>query len=344
MEQLTLDFLSKSAQLILYSRLKDTISPEKLARVKTPKKPSQFQLRFPQPFEFDSQIPPGWSNTDHKLMVLEFFLKKKSTDTSYSFPPKKPDPNAETEKYLVEQWNFELSEPNDRKRKSTVDSYDALYTKLTILMRTISTLTANLPLFRTFLTDTSSSLHQHFTLDYSIHFSFRSLNSWHPLVHEESLLSCYTNQDLVLPGRVFSFKVNYTKHLKFLQKFVQENACTFGFPRVSSNEKLAAMDYMKRTRRFLSDDIDFEETRQPKATAHRHSVDMTRKGMFSFGKAGGTAMDSTRYSPQGQSGSLGLAQWGSKNISEDNHSPMDSIFGTSSPIETQKPPKFLLGG
>lgn len=348
MEQLTLDFLSKSSELILYNRIKDILEHEKRTQPKKPKNPLQFQLKFPQLSNFDEKIPPKWTSSNHSLLVLEFYLKKKPAEEPYTFPPKKVEVNTDTESYLVEQWNFELSEPNDSKRKSTIDSSDTLYTKLTILLRSIATLTQTLPLGRAFLGDPSNVLHQHFDLDYKIKFSLNLLSSWHSIVTEESLLACYTNEDLVIPGRVFSFKVNYTKHLKFLDKFITNNPTLMpDFHRQGSNEQYPWLDEAgKRKRRFLSDDVENTGVPAPRTMVHRrshHNIDVNHQRMFSFGKGGGADPSLRKLStPNRNSGSVGLAQWGSRNISEENHSLADSIFGSDSPIETQVPPKFFL--
>ena len=334
MEQLIFDFLSKSCELILFSRLRDKRSKEALKQPTNPKNSTQFQLKFPQLFNFDSKVPPEWVSSDHRVLVLEFYLKRNnsSKEQAYSFPPKKSEPkdDSNVETYLVEQWCFELSEPQDHKRKYTVSSYDSLYTKLAILMRSLSTLSATVPLSRAFLNDSFSVLHQNYSMDYSIKFNFRLLSSWHPTVHEESLLANYTNQDLVLPGTILSFKVNYTKDLKFLQKFVESPARSLGFNRVSSNDKLEALEYINKRERFLSDDIDIKEPRRARNNANRNSqghIDMSQKMNHKF-------------SPRDRSESMGLAQWGSKEVSEGNFSPIDSIFGTNSPIETQKASKI----
>ena len=202
MENLIIDFLVSASELILANRVLGAKSSSDTSAKHSSS--ASFNLNFPAKFNFKPKIPSEWSSSVHKILVLEFYLKSKEGDAMCL----DKDHNL-----LVEQWNFELSEPDDQKRKLTMESTEQLKLKLTVLLRTISTLSIALPLYRSFLQESGSSLHQEFELDSSIKFSFRLLENWHSAVHEEGLLSSFSNEDVVLPGRTFSFKVNYIKSL-----------------------------------------------------------------------------------------------------------------------------------
>lgn len=201
MEQLVIDFFSKSSELILYNRLMSCSS------LLPSQNNSQFQLTFDQKFQFSSKVPVQWKTSDNKLLVLEFFLINKKLN----------------EKCLIEQWIFELNQVSNSKLQFTIDSQFTLYKKLSILLRTISVLTNILPLSKQNISNKILLNSSDFSVDYSINFTRHSLSNWHPIVHEENNLLKYSNPDLILPGRSFSFNVNYIKSWSIIQKITESS-------------------------------------------------------------------------------------------------------------------------
>ena len=244
MEKLIIDFLTSASELILANRVLGASSSNSAGT----RCSRDFNLNFPERFNFKSKFPTEWSSSVHKILVLEFYLKAKTANGST---------DSTSPRFLVEQWNFELSEPTDQKRKLTMESTEQLKLKLTVLLRTISTLNITLPLYRTFLQESNTSLLQDFELDSCIKFSFRLLENWHSIVHEEGLLSSFSNEDVVLPGRTFSFKVNYTKTLTFAQHLVKRemNLSCIQTAKLTGNRMMSGC---KKRTRFLSEEIAAE--------------------------------------------------------------------------------------
>lgn len=315
MEQQLLDFQASAIELILTNRIIDYIGSSNEDSHKQQNKQADFGLLFNNKYGFKNRIPGEWSSSVYKLLVLEFFLKPKFIEGK----------NMEKDNhFLVEQWCFELNEPMDGKLKHTIDSNEALNLKLRVLLRSMSTLTVTLPLYRTFLQDKFSHLHQDFVLDYSIKFSSCLLSNWHTSVQEELLLCNFTNQDLVLPGRTFSFKVNYVKNLSFVQKEIRKEELPCLTPEIKS-----VQSFRKRAR-FFSEEIKPETIKN--TTSKIHSKLTQSKLLKKSLRLNEGAFESSEF-----------VQWNKRNSFEDIVSPINSIFGTTSPIETLKPPRFVLG-
>jgi len=310
MEQTIVDFFAKSTELILHNRLTSIKSLEAALNKMTNTNPSKFQLTFDQKFNFNSKIPSNWNTQNNKLLVLEFFLRTKTTN----------------EKFLVEQWIFELNQITDNKLKYTIDSPSALYKKLSVLLRTISLLTVTLPLYRYFINDKNSQLAQTYELEHSINLTKHTLSNWHTVIYEERNLANYTNPDLVLPGRNFAFKVNYPKSFKFLQKIADETISKDPQPLVILKEKLE-MDYFGhgRRERGMSEGGNVQSYFK---SVRKSTSDSNRANNISGGRDYNSPADVNPPNSEG--------------ISE-NLSPMGSLL-TSSPIETQKSPLHRIEG
>jgi len=306
MEQTIVDFFAKSTELILHNRLTSIKSIEAALNKMTNPNPSKFQLTFDQKFNFNSKIPSNWNTQNNKLLVLEFFLRTKTTN----------------EKFLVEQWIFELNQVTDNKLKYTIDSPSTLYKKLSVLLRTISLLTVTLPLYRYFINDKNSPLTQTYELEHSINLTKHTLSNWHTVIYEERNLASYTNPDLVLPGRSFAFKVNYPKSFKFLQKIIDEAMSKDPQPLVILKEKVE-MDYFGQNKRDrgMSEGANMQN--------YFKSVRKSTSDTYTF-------TNKVNVSGGGYHSPNDLGPLISDGISE-NTSPMGSLL-TSSPIETQKSP------
>lgn len=204
MEKTVLDFFIKSSELILHNRL-DIVKPYQQSNNNNK---YEFQLNINQNFALNSKIPFEWMTSNEKLLVIEFYLASKSNK----------------EKFLMEQWIFTLSPVCNEKLKFTVDSFDTLYKKLSVLLRTISVLSVTLPLYNHFIREKKHILCGSFQIDYAIHFSNHNLFNWDPSIHENGYFANYINPDLIYPGQIFSFQLNYSKSLKFLQKKIDESS------------------------------------------------------------------------------------------------------------------------
>jgi len=316
MEQTIIEFFSKASELILHNRIRSPSSAEYVFSKMTNPNAYKFQLCFDQKFKFSSKIPTQWNNHDNKLLVIEFFLV----------------PKKKTEKYLVEQWIFELNQVEGNKLSFTIDSQNTLYKRLAILLRTVSSLTATLPLYKDFLNDKSSKLHESFTIDSSINFTRHSLSSWHYSVHEEKILGSYTNPDIIVPGKAFAFKVNYVKSFKFLIKVLDDLAGQeakifqgfgekidpnyFGRDKSEIVEKADKPSFVKNRQRLMSDgNIPL-----------MNNAIYGRKSTSDFARDDTCSSSNTHNNP-----------WGSFD-NEDKESPIGSIFAAS-PIETQRSSK-----
>jgi len=311
MEQTIVDFFAKASELILHNRLPPNKSLEAALNNMTNPNQHKFQLCFEQKFNFNSIIPPQWSSQTYRPLVVEFHLVMKSSG----------------EKFLAEQWIFVLNQVSDNKLKYTVDSPNTLYKKLSVLLRTISLLTVTLPLYKHFIKDKNGPLAEAYSLDYSIHFSNRTLSSWHPSIHEEGSSTNYINPDLVLPGRNFSFQVNYPKSFKFLQRLADESKHLEPKTLQVLKEKLD-IDYFagqNRRDRGMSDPILLNNI----AKSIRKSTSDTNRFNISNG-----LHSSPKDSYPGNNA------LNSDAISDNAASPIGSLLA-SSPIETQKSPTHL---
>ncbi len=308
MEQTIVDFFAKSSELILHNRVPNIKSLEAALNNMTNPNQHKFQLCFEQKFNFNSIIPPQWSSQTYRPLIIEFHLVMKSSG----------------EKFLAEQWIFVLNQVSDSKLKYTVDSPNTLYKKLSVLLRTISLLTVTLPLYKNFIRDKNGPLAEAYSLDYSIHFSNRTLSSWHPSIHEEGSSTNYINPDLVLPGRTFSFQVNYPKSSKFLQRLADESKHMEPKTLAVLKEKLDIESFagQKRRDRGMSDPTLLNNI----AKSIRKSTSDTNKFNISNG-----LHSSPKEYPN---------QLISDGISDNAASPIGSLL-TSSPIETQKSPTHI---
>jgi len=206
MEQMIIDFFAKASELILHNRLLTSQTWEGMVDKLINPSPLKFQLAFNQKFSFVNKIPLQWSSQANKLLVIEFFLCLKGTDT----------------KILAEQWIFDMNQVSGHKLEHTIDSTSALHKKLSVLLRTISTLSVTLPLYQKFIKDKHGKLPQQYSLEHSINFTRHTLSSWHPRTHEDKDFMEFTGPDFVLPGRTFTFKVNSSKSLKIVQSVAEE--------------------------------------------------------------------------------------------------------------------------
>lgn len=197
-----IEFLAKSSELILHNRLSAAQTLEGILNKLTDPNPSKFQLSFAQKFNFMSNIPIQWSSQHHKLLVIEFFVCLKNGSA----------------KTLVEQWIFDLNQISESQLENTIDSTNTLYKRLSVLLRSIATLTVTLPLYQLCF----KNLERQFKIEHSISFTRHTISKWHPKVYETNELSEYSCPDFVLPGRTFSFKVNYLKSLHSLPELLQE--------------------------------------------------------------------------------------------------------------------------
>jgi len=202
MEQMIIEFLAKSSELILHNRLSATQTLEGILNKLTDQNPLRFQLSFEQKFNFMKKIPVQWSTQHHKLLVIEFFVCLK-------------DGSAKT---LAEQWIFDLNQISESQLENTIDSTNTLYKRLSVLLRSISGLTVALPLYQL----RSKNPERQFRIEHSISFTRHTVSKWHPKVYETNDLSEFSCPDFVLPGRTFSFKVNYLKSLHSLPELLQE--------------------------------------------------------------------------------------------------------------------------
>ena len=307
MEQAIVDFLSKASELILHNRILNARSFEAVVNQMTNLNPLKFQLCFEQKFNFNAKIPPQWNSHHNKLLVLEFFLRSKTS----------------SEKFLVEQWIFELNQVSDNKLKHTIDSPNTLYKRLAVLMRTISVLTVTLPLYRSFINDKNSQLSEGYVLEHSINFTRHTLSNWHASVHEEKNLTNHTNPDLVLPGRTFAFQVNSLKSLKFLQNVFDESIIQEPKSDLKGLKEKLDLDYFapNKRERVVSDGMANTVVK-----SIRKSTSDSNKGNLSY--------DNKNLSPRDPSFPAGSECY------SDNASPLGSIL-TSSPIETQRSPNLI---
>ena len=151
---MVLDFFTKASELILQNRLSTADTVQSILNRLINPNPLKFQLCFEQKFNFSSLIPLQWNLQLNKLLVIEFFLQAKFSDS----------------RYLVEQWIFDISQVSNNKLEYTIDSITALYTKLSVLLRTISLLTVTLPLYKKYTMENIKDTAEFFRLEHSINF------------------------------------------------------------------------------------------------------------------------------------------------------------------------------
>lgn len=206
MEQMIIEFFAKAAELILHNRLSTTQTLEGILNKLTDPSPTRFQLTFEQKFNFANNIPIQWSSQHHKLLVIEFFvcLKNGSNRT------------------LAEQWIFDLSQISESRLENTIDSTNTLYKRLSVLLRSISTLSVTLPLYQ--ICSKEGQLGKQYRIEHSISFTRHTVSKWHPKVYDTQDLSAFSCPDFVLPGRTLCFKVNYLKSLHSLPDLLEEAA------------------------------------------------------------------------------------------------------------------------
>ena len=165
MQQNIIDFYCKSSEIILNNRL-ITYNPVQHSFSKAFKTNTcnnlKYQLRTDYKYNIEQNIPSQWSINPSKLLVIEFFMNSKNSN----------------EKYLVEQWIFDMNTSQDNKSKLINESSFAAYKSLTILLRSISLLTKQLPLYRNYIFDSNNHIDmkfkEYYNIDYSIHFSSSS--------------------------------------------------------------------------------------------------------------------------------------------------------------------------
>ena len=206
-----IDFYCKSSEIILNNRLITYNSVQHLfSKTFLKTNPNlKYQLRTDHKYNIEQNIPSQWSMNPSKLLVIEFFMNSKKSD----------------EKYMVEQWIFDMNISQDSKLKFPNESSLSAYKRLTILLRSISLLTKQLPLYRSYIFDSNNPIDlkfkEYYDIDYNIHFSSKSLSNWNETAYNN--LASYTNNDIIVPPNIiFSFKVNYAKNLKFLQTQIEE--------------------------------------------------------------------------------------------------------------------------
>ena len=291
-----IDFFTKTTEVILLSRFTESsLNCMNLSKINL-KAENKFQLKLESKYNnLSENIPIQWTSSNHKLLVIEFLLNSKLT----------------TDKFLIEQWIFELNDDTTTNRKPSENS-QILYKKLSIFIRSIIILASTLPLYRNYINEKQpNKLKDLFTLDYNIHFSFNSLTNWHNQTKVDGNLGTYNNNNISIPGLLFSFKVNYLKNLGILFKIIEEcQASSSLFNKCHDN-----IQFNKR-RRFLSSE-QISETRKSTSDTNRNNTSIINN-------------DSPNNNFQ-----LDI------NTNTSNVSPIDSIFGTSSPIATQKPPKMF---
>ena len=299
MEQMLIDFFTKATEVILLSRFTESSSNYMNFNKINLKTENKFQLKLESKYNnLRDKIPLQWTSSNHKLLVIEFLLNSKITG----------------DKFLIEQWIFDLNDSTHNKKTSNhAENSQILYKKLSILIRSIIILASTLPLYRNYVNEKQpNKLKYLFTLDYNIHFSFRSLTNWHNQMREDSNLGTYNNNDISIPGLLFSFKINYLKNVGILFKLIEEGQGQLSSPLLNKHNEI---QFNKR-KRFLSSE-QIGETGKSTSDTNRNNASMINN-------------ESPNYNFQADT-----------NANTGNVSPIDSIFGTSSPIGTQKPQKIL---
>ena len=213
MEETIVHFIELASELILANRIdshfnyiskKPNDSKQKLQLQSVPEKKSNFKDKI-------SQL---WSEPSRKVIVLELYLISKRNQ------------NDSKDKLLVEQWIFESSESTQLNWKNTINSIDKLKLKLTVLLRSISVLCLTLPLHQIFM---GENISEYFEISFSVKNTFDSKQNWPLELQEGNIISNYANEDIIVPGRMFSFRANYIKDLdNFISKIllkVKKFAC-----------------------------------------------------------------------------------------------------------------------
>mgnify|MGYP006976769499 CR=1 FL=1 len=304
MEQTVVDFISKSSELILGNRLSYCENHSTGSASQGTSSKNKFQLSLSEKYFFSTKIPAKWGNQTERILVLEFFLT----------PKKNP------KRYLVEQWIFELDQVPESKLKFTIDSHNALYKRLAMLLRTISVLSVMVPLSSYFLSKKDHKLAENFTLEYEIHFKSGQLAEWHSSFHEEKNLTSYKNPEIILPGRLFRFQMTYAKDLSLLHKLVEEPFIDLSLVKGPSSERVSFGEVLGVKEEQLKRQSSEGNILNPFPISSR-----TRK----------STMDTTINRILSQGDSLKEGQSFSALLTEQDSSPVESIF-SNIPIETQR--------